>query len=134
MLKKFTLRESVDKDFVMSLFAPKVENLSWSCSVCFYPETVVIDASGMWRLDILKLETQESGFVLSLHVGRPVHFHSFDILLLFYVQLQSPGNSDELFNCYYELSFGVLHLTCDFHALTEFCNTYAKLARNVPAS
>ncbi|XP_039796794.1 uncharacterized protein LOC120661873 isoform X1 [Panicum virgatum] len=67
MLKKFTLRESVDKDFVMSLFAPKVENLSWSCSVCFYPETVVIDASGMWRLDILKLETQESGFVLSLH-------------------------------------------------------------------
>ena len=86
MLKKFTLRESVDKDFVMSLFAPKVENLSWSCSVCFYPETVVIDASGMWRLDILKLETQESGFVLSLHVGRPVHFHSFDILLLFYVQ------------------------------------------------
>ena len=48
--------------------------------------------------------------------------------------VQSPGNSDELFNCYYELSFGVLHLTCDFHALTAFCNTYAKLARNVPAS
>ena len=76
----------------MSLLAPKVENLWWNCCVGFYSEAVVIDASGMWTLEKLKLETQESGFVLSLDVGRPVRFHSFDILLLFYVQ--SLGNSN----------------------------------------
>ena len=92
MLKKFTLGWSVHKDFSMSLLAPKVENLWWNCCVGFYSEAVVIDASGMWTLEKLKLETQESGFVLSLDVGRPVRFHSFDILLLFYVQ--SLGNSN----------------------------------------
>jgi len=97
LLKKFTLLWSVDKDFSMSLLAPKVENILWNCGVSFYPEkNVVIDVSGMWRLKNLKLQTEECGFVLSLDVGRPVRFHSFDILLLFYVQ--SPGNFGELFN------------------------------------
>ena len=97
LLKKFTLLRPVDKDFSMSLLAPKVENILWNCGVSFYPEkNVVIDVSGMWRLKNLKLQTEECGFVLSLDVGRPVRFHSFDILLLFYVQ--SPGNFGELFN------------------------------------
>ena len=97
LLKNFTLLRPVDKDFSMSLLAPKVENILWNCGVSFYPEkNVVIDVSGMWRLKNLKLQTEECGFVLSLDVGRPVRFHSFDILLLFYVQ--SPGNFGELFN------------------------------------
>ena len=68
----------------------------------------MIDVSGMWRLDILKLETQESGFVLSLHVGRPVHFHSFDILLLFYVQSRGEARAKPR---------GVRHFTTKFEDL-----------------
>ncbi|RLN33512.1 putative FBD-associated F-box protein [Panicum miliaceum] len=71
VLKKFTLRRYVHKDFSMSLLAPTVENLSWNCLFGFFcPEKVVIDASGMWRLKDLRICTATQKLKLFVGVGR----------------------------------------------------------------
>jgi hypothetical protein len=89
VLKKFTMSGKVPLGSRMSFLAPAVEIFSWNCRFtrCFGPPEVQLPDFGMWYLNDLKLGTEERGFVLSLDLGRPVRFHSFEILILFYVIL-----------------------------------------------